>query len=99
MAGIVSQIINIAKSIANVGGEAKRVGVSAQAFQELSYVAEQSGVGIDALVDRLNLRADEWIVTGKGSGAEAFVRLGFSAEGLKSKLKDPSALLSGISGA
>nr|WP_271175134.1 D-alanyl-D-alanine carboxypeptidase family protein [Agrobacterium sp. MAFF310724] len=46
----------------------------------------------------LSLRADEFIYTGKGSAAEAFQRLGFSASDLKEKLKDPSALLVEIIG-
>ena len=101
VAGIVSQIGQIAKGVANVGAEAKRAGVSAKAFQEIGYVAQQSGVGIDALVDglkELNLRADEFIVTGKGPAAEAFARLGYTADELKRKLQDPSALFSEIIG-
>ena len=64
-------------------------------------MADQNRVGVDALVDgfkELSLRADEFITTGKGSSAEAFTRLGFSAETLAKKLKDPSALMLEIMG-
>lgn len=98
---IVSRISDIAKGVASIGNEAKRAGLSSKAFQELSYVAQQNRIEVDALVDgmkELNLRADEFIVTGKGSAAEAFQRLGYSAQELKRKLQDPSALLVEIIG-
>jgi LAS superfamily LD-carboxypeptidase LdcB len=94
--GIASRLSEITKSVANIGNEAKRAGLSAKAFQELGHVATQNRIPIDALVDgmkELNLRADEFIVTGGGSAADAFKRLGFSAAELKRKLEDPSALL------
>ncbi len=96
VAGIVSQIGQVSNSIAQVGDEAKRAGVSARAFQEWKFVAEQNRIGIDQMTDglkELNLRADEFVQTGKGSAAEAFMRLGYSATDLKKKLEDPSALL------
>ncbi|UXT48171.1 phage tail protein [Agrobacterium tumefaciens] len=98
---IIGRVGEVAKSVANVGNEAKRAGLSTKAFQELSYVAEQNRIEVDALVDgmkELNLRADEFIVTGKGSAAEAFQRLGYGADELKRKLADPSALLVEIIG-
>ncbi|MCC0067113.1 MAG: hypothetical protein H6896_08900 [Rhodovulum sp.] len=97
----VSRIGDIARGIAEVGNEAKRAGVSARAFQEWKYVAEQNRISVDSLVDglkELNLRADEFVFTGKGPAAEAFQRLGYSAEDLKRKLADPSALLLEIIG-
>ena len=99
--GIASRIGDITKNIANVGNEAKRAGLSTKAFQELGYVAQQNRIPVDALVDgmkELNLRADEFIVTGQGSAAEAFQRLGYTAEDLKRKLQDPAALLVEIIG-
>jgi len=98
---IVSRVGDIAKGIARIGNEAKRAGLSTKAFQELGYVAQQNRIPVDALVDgmkELNLRADEFVVTGKGSAAEAFQRLGYSAQDLKRKLEDPSALLVEIIG-
>lgn len=41
----------------------------------------------------MQLRADEFAVTGKGSAAEAFQRLGLTPEEVKEKLKDPTELL------
>src|SRR5690606_35185232 len=38
-AGIASQVGAVAKSIATIGDEAKRAGLSTRAFQELRYVA------------------------------------------------------------
>ncbi|WP_440408711.1 D-alanyl-D-alanine carboxypeptidase family protein [Neorhizobium petrolearium] len=99
--GIASRIGDITKGIANIGNEAKRAGLSTRAFQELGYVAQQNRIPIDALTDgmkELSLRADEFIVTGKGSAAEAFQRLGYGADDLKRKLSDPSALLVEIIG-
>lgn len=101
MTGIISEVGRMAESIAQVGDEAKRAGVSAKAFQEWKFVAEQNRIGVDAMVDglkELNLRADEFAVTGKGSAAEAFARLGYGAEEVKRKLEDPSALLLEIIG-
>ncbi|CAD7026530.1 tail protein [Pseudorhizobium endolithicum] len=98
---IVSRVGDIAKNIASIGNEAKRAGLSTKAFQELGYVAQQNRIPVDALVDgmkELNLRADEFVVTGKGSAAEAFQRLGYSAQDLKRKLEDPSTLLVEIIG-
>lgn len=98
---IIGRVGEVTKGIANIGSEAKRAGVSTQAFQELSHVANQARIPVDALTDgfkELNLRADEFIYTGKGSAAEAFQRLGYTATDLKRKLEDPSALLVEIIG-
>lgn len=96
IAGIVAKISDVAKGIAEIGDQAKRAGVSLKAFQEWRYVAEANRIGIDQMTDglkELNLRADEFVQTGKGSAAEAFMRLGYSAKDLETKLKDPSRLL------
>lgn len=85
-----------ADAVANIGDEAKRAGMSAKAFQEWKYVAEQARIPVDAITDglkELQLRADEFAVTGKGSAAEAFERLGLTPQQVKEKLKDPSELL------
>lgn len=95
------QIAATTKAVAQLGDEAKRAGVSAEAFQEWKFVAEQNRISIDAMTDglkELNLRADEFIITGKGQAAEAFARLGYGADELKDKLKDPSELLLEIMG-
>lgn len=99
--GVAGQFADVAKSVAEIGDEAKRAGLGVEAFQELKYVAEQNRLGVDSLVDgmkELNSRADEFINTGAGGGAEAFQRLGYNAETLREKLKDPSALFTEIIG-
>ncbi|MCD2185218.1 D-alanyl-D-alanine carboxypeptidase family protein [Rhizobium sp. GN54] len=101
LTGIVSRVGELAKGVASIGDEARRAGLSVKAFQEFKHVAEQNRIGVDALTDgfkELSLRADEFIVTGKGSAAEAFQRLGFTAQDLKRKLQDPSALFTEIIG-
>lgn len=101
LAGLVATARSTAREIATIGDEARRAGLSVRAFQELKFVADQNRVSVDALTDgmkELSLRADEFIVTGSGSGAEAFRRLGFRADELKVKLRDPSALFTEIIG-
>ncbi|MDX0178624.1 tail tape measure protein [Sinorhizobium meliloti] len=100
-ASSVAVLRDAANAIASVGDEARRAGLDVKSFQELKFVAEQNRIGIDALTDgikELNLRADEFIVTGGGSAAEAFQRLGYSAENLKRKLEDPAELFTEIIG-
>lgn len=85
-----------AASIVEVANSARRAGLDAKSFQELAFVADVNKISIDALTDgikELNLRADEFIFTGKGPAAEAFQRLGFGAEELSQRLHDPSELL------
>lgn len=99
LAGAVEQVRGAASSISELAAEAEKAGVSFESFQELKYAAEQNKVSVDALSDGLKemqLRADEFILTGKGSSAEAFQRLGYSAEQLKEKLKDPVSLFEQI---
>ncbi|MQW73862.1 tail tape measure protein [Sinorhizobium medicae] len=100
-AASVTALRDAASAIASIGDEARRAGLDVKSFQELKFVAEQNRVGIDALTDgikELNLRADEFIVTGGGSAAGAFQRIGYSAEDLKTKLKDPAELFTEIIG-
>ncbi|WP_234052683.1 MULTISPECIES: phage tail tape measure protein [unclassified Xanthobacter] len=94
-----STLRQVASSIADMSAEAKKAGIAVEPFQELEYAAGQAKVSTDALSDGLKemqLRADEFILTGKGSGAEAFQRLGFSADKLKESLKDPVMLFEEI---
>jgi len=98
---VVAKVRQTAESVAEVGRQAKQAGVDVESFQELKFVAEQNRIGVDVLTDglkELNLRADEFIATGRGSAAEAFGRLGYSSEELAVKLKNPSALLTEIIG-
>lgn len=96
LSSVVREINEAASSIAEMRAEAERAGLSFQAFQELKFAFAREKVSIDALTDgfkELQLRADEFIVTGKGSAVEAFQRLGYSAQALKEKLKDTPELL------
>lgn len=84
-----------AAALADLGDQAKRAAIDVEDFQALKYAADQNRISVDALTDGLKelaLRADEFVTTGAGSGAEAFQRLGFEAEDLRDRLKDPLSL-------
>lgn len=94
--GIMAAARDAAAAVSEIGDAAKMAGLSSKAFQEWKYVAEQARIPIDAITDglkELSLRADEFAVTGSGSAAEAFKRLGLSQEEVKERLKNPSELL------
>lgn len=99
LAGLFAGAKTAAADLAQIAAEAQKAGVAVEAFQELGYAAQGALVNIDALTDglkELQLRSDEFIVTGAGGGAEAFQRLGYTAEDLKTKLQDPAALFEEI---
>lgn len=84
------------RAMAEIGDQSKRAGLGVEQFQEWAFVAQQNRIEVDALVDafkELQLRGDEFISTGSGGGADAFKRLGFDAEDLGRRLKDPSELM------
>ncbi|WP_107341492.1 phage tail tape measure protein [Agrobacterium pusense] len=94
--GFLAVAKDITSSVAELGAEAEKAGLSFKAFQELKYVADQAKIPVDAITDglkELSLRADEFAVTGKGSAAEAFQRLGLTPQEVKEKLKNPTELL------
>lgn len=102
-AGLVAGLKEVSQGLVEISNQARIAGVGLKSFQELKHVAESARIGVDALTDGLkemNLRADEFITSGgkSGSAAEAFKRLGYTAEQLREKLKDPSALFSEIIG-
>lgn len=77
-ASVAASVVMVSKEVAELAAEAKTAGVSFEAFQQLKYAAERSQVSVEALTDGLKemqLRADEFAVTGKGSAAEAFERI------------------------
>lgn len=87
------------ESTAELGELADMAGVSAETLQELRHAAKEVGVGMDALVDgfkELQLRADEFATTGKGTAAEAFQRLGMSRDEVQERLQQPSVFLKEI---
>ncbi|MDQ0349394.1 hypothetical protein [Ancylobacter vacuolatus] len=88
-----------AADLAQLNAEAQKAGVQVEKFQELGYAAQGALVGLDAMADglkELQLRADEFVVSGAGSAAEAFQRLGYNVADLKEKLADPSDLFEEI---
>lgn len=95
-AGITTAVQHLVQSTAQIGDEARRAGVGIEAFQEWKHVAEQARIPTDSMVDalkELNIRADEFATTGKGSAAEAFARLGLTPEEVQQRIKDPSAFM------
>lgn len=96
IAGLGRNVGKAVSEIAKIGDAAKLAGVSTSALQEWKFVGDQNRIQIDTVSDGLkemNLRADEFILTGSGPAAEAFARLGYGATELGVKLKDPSELL------
>ncbi|TDK38610.1 hypothetical protein E2F50_00140 [Rhizobium deserti] len=99
--GIRQAAVEGTKSVLEMSDQAKRAGLSFRAFQELKFVSEQNRIDVDSLTDglkELSLRADEFIKTGAGSSAEAFQRLGYDAQTLATKLKQPDQLFLEIIG-
>lgn len=93
------QIRQAASELAQTMSDATRAGLGVEEFQALKFAAEQSRIGVDGLVDglkELQLRVDEVIVSGGGSASEALTRLGFSAEELAAKIRDPIGLFDEI---
>ena len=74
---------------------ANRLGIATDELQRLQFAAGRYNVTNEALIDGLkeaSLRADEFITTGVGGGAEAFERLGIGAEELNRVSGDTAAL-------
>lgn len=96
VAGAAMALKSVANSIAEVDREARKAGVTAQTWQQWSYVATAAGASVEGITDALkemNIRANEFALTGKGSGAEWFDRLGYSADEVGRKLQDPNRFL------
>lgn len=93
ISGALGVLRDVAKEYADLAAEASRTGLSTDQFQEFNYAANKAKVNVDALTDglkELQLRSDEYIVTGSGSAAQAFKRLGYSVDDVKKKLADPA---------
>lgn len=94
--GIGALIKSSLESAVAIEKNAKQAGVGVEAFQELEYAASKYHVTTEALTDGLKelaLRGDEFALTGKGSAAEAFERLGFTTQEVNERLADTPALL------
>lgn len=94
--GTVAALRQVAGAVADIRNEAARAGVTTQVFQEWQAVAVKARIPMDAMADafkELAIRADEFAVTGKGSAAEAFARLGLTPEEVQQRLKNPAELM------
>ncbi|UVC10179.1 hypothetical protein IHQ71_06120 [Rhizobium sp. TH2] len=104
MAGVGATVLalkEIADSVAEVDREARKASVSTRVWQQWTYVATATGMSIDGVTDALkemNIRGAEFALTGKGSAADAFARLGYSADEVAEKLKDPNRFLDDMIG-
>lgn len=86
---LIKSSIDAAVEIENL---ARTAGIGVEQFQELQFAASQTGINVDGLTDgikELNLRADEFAVTAKGSSAEAFERIGMSPAEVNERLGKP----------
>ncbi|WP_412058612.1 hypothetical protein [Bartonella sp. DGB2] len=77
---------NWAQAIGHLSGKLARAPI--YAGDSFNITADSMGDGLA----QMTRRANEFIATGKGKGAEAFAALGYSAQSLKEKMKDPAAL-------
>ncbi|PZU87180.1 MAG: hypothetical protein DI528_08195 [Shinella sp.] len=99
--GAALAVREIAGSIAEVEREARKAGVTSKVWSQWTYVATATGMSIDGVTDalkELNIRGDEFAKTGKGSAQEAFERLGYTANDVAERLRDPSRFLDEIIG-
>ena len=99
MAVVVGAVKMVSDSVNQLSAQAKTAGTDFEAFQELKYYFDQNLVGVDALTDGLKemqLRLDEAATTGGGPAVDALGRLGYTAEEISKKLKDPPKLLEEI---
>ncbi len=90
-----------ASALAELATQARIAGIGVEQFQQLKFVAEQNKIGVDVLSEglkELQNRADEYIQTMGGPGADAFKRLGYGADQLTGKLRDPVQLFGEIIG-
>ncbi|WP_412057377.1 hypothetical protein [Bartonella sp. DGB2] len=97
--GLVAGVYGLEKKLTtnalSLNNWAQAIGTSAESLQELQYAGDSFNITADSMGDglaQMTRRANEFIATGKGKGAEAFAALGYSAQSLKEKMKDPAAL-------
>lgn len=89
----------VASTVAEVSREADKARVDTKTWQQWTYVAKATGASVDGVTDalkELNIRGDEFAITGKGSAQEAFERLGYTAADVAERLRDPSRFLDEI---
>lgn len=85
-------IFALAKSTATTGDRiaktSRQLGISAAAFQRLSFAAERSGVSqgeFESSMRRLTVGLGEFAQTGKGPAADAFKQLGIRLDDVRNK--------------
>lgn len=94
-AAIFAFVNSVSDSTDEMGKQAEAIGVSAEAYQELSHVAELSGASQNSLASSLSglAKAASEASRGAGSGIEAFGILGVSATDAAGNVKDADNLL------
>jgi TP901 family phage tail tape measure protein len=88
-------VLNTAKAMSEIGKNAKFLGITTDALQELRYAAEKSGLSIDGLEDalkELQIRSED-ARSGSGEAFEAFAKLGIRSIDSAGKIKAPLDLL------
>lgn len=99
--GLGAAMLAASNNAAELKGLSLISGTNVEDLQKWTFVAKNFKIQTDTMVDglkELNLRADEFVLTGKGSAAESFERLGYSAEEVAQKIKKPSDFLLEIIG-
>jgi hypothetical protein len=98
--GLARMIKSVFTSAGNLADMSQKVGVSVEALSTLGFVADQSGVQIDALqVSLVKLaRNAADVANGTGEAKDAFAELGVSVLGLDGKLKGSDTLLRELAG-
>ena len=88
-------MINTANAMDDIGKNAKFIGITTDALQELRYAAEKSGLSIDGLEDalkELQIRAVDSL-SGVGEAFASFDKLGVKPTDAVGKIKEPLDLL------
>ena len=88
-------VANTAKAMDEIGKNAKFLGITTDALQELRYAAEKSGLSIDGLEDalkELQIRAVD-ALSGSGEAFESFDKLSVKTTDVAGKVREPLDLL------
>lgn len=89
-AGILKMATSSAETTDRIDKLSQKIGMSRQGFQEMDFIASQSGMSIDSLqVGFKTLRTSmEQAEKGTGNGAKAFADLGISVKDSSGNLRD-----------
>lgn len=88
VAGIGALVGKVASAGDKIAKDSKRLGITAGAYQELSYAAQRSGTDISALTNAMykNMQYMDEAKRGMGTYVDAFARIGISGEKLQGDL-------------